>query len=310
MVKGKMPKKVVNKKKNKSRQMVVPRGFNLDAAATQYAQLLADPCHGPLVTGPFGDGAGGLISRFELDLVVNSNPADIGAAFCYSPSQNRGYITSAVLASDGTAFGWVPSAGTSPGWQFLLDNAIQYRVLSACLQISYPGSELSRAGIVSLGQLSGGVTTQLTLTTSQLRASSQYVERTPEGMSEVVLRPNSYDQLWSQPNTFEDDVEKGSVLVMSATGLPAGVGIRVRVVTVVEWKPKTAAGAGLVVPQRSTALSTNTLTQVLQKLDSYGDWMYHGALAAGKAASSVLRGVRAMGQLAYGASKVVPLLMG
>lgn len=305
-----------NKKKNRSQVARIPRSIRgaLDEKAALYAALLADPCHGPLVSGPFGDSGGGFVSRFEGDYIVNWALNESGAAYAFVPGKAFGYVTNAAVTSDVSTFVLTANSTFSPGLTFLTANASSFRTLSCCLQVYWPGAELSRGGVTSVGQSNHATLIGNTQTTSALRSTSQYVERTPATCAEIVWRPNNYDMEWAQPGVVSSATDnKYSALFMSQAGIDGGAanGMRVRVVVVYEWLPIiSSANTGLVQSSNRNQVSSNTFQDVIRHLDSFGDWMYHGALATGKAASSVYRGVRAMGQLYAGVSKVAPLLLG
>lgn len=293
-----------------TKKMIISRGPRLDRAAADYARLLSDPCEGPLVTGPFGDGSGGIVTRFEWDAVINTSTGETGAYYAFSPAQAYGFLTPTVLVSDSTAFTAVANTAYSPAYSFMLGNASQYRCLSACLQITYPGTEFSRAGVVSLGQfpqaVAGGATT-----TSKIRAASRYVERTPQHAAEIIWRPNNYDLEWSAPAISDaPTASKGSCLIATLAGGSVTTGLRVRVVCVYEWLPTAQFGSGLVVNTNVGSTSSNTYQDVIRTLDSFGDWMYRGALKVGNAADSILRGLEAATAIAYGEPRRMrPLLM-
>jgi hypothetical protein len=304
--------KMPGKKKAASKAIVttVPRGVRLDKPASDYAQLLSDPCKGPLVSGPFGDGGGGIVSRFEVDFIVNASATDTTAVVAFTPGLGSAYISSIALPFDSTAFTFTGVAADSPGLNYFSNNASAFRTLSACMQVYYPGSELSRAGITSIGQYSHATVTAASLTSSVLRSSATYVERVPDQMVELIWRPTNYDLEWFGVGTNEGTAlsDKRSTLISTTTGIPISTGMRIRLVAVYEWMPLTTVG--LVMPTRSSNPSANTFQDVIKKLDSFGDWMYHGALSVGSAASKLYAGARAVGQVAYGTTKMAAMLMG
>jgi hypothetical protein len=296
----------------KSRAQVIarlPRALSLDTAAATYAKLLADPCNGPLVTGPFGDGGGGMVTRFESDFLYNVNATETASAFAFVPGLAIGYTGSVVLPFDNTSFNFLANTGASPGYQWLNTNASQWRCLSACVQVYYPGTELNRSGLVSVGCLPAEFALATGQQVNQLRTLSQYVERTPDMMSEIIWRPNSYDLEFTTPQgETPATASRRSALYATGSGLPLATGLRYRVVAVYEWYP--VNNIGMVTPINRGQTSTSTFQQVIHRLDGIGDWMYHGALETAKAASSVYRGVRAVGQVAYGTAKMAAMLSG
>lgn len=282
-------------------------GPGFDKASADYAALLADPCNGPLVSGPFGDGSGGVVSRFERDIVINNTATDVGAALAFIPGLAHVQGTSSPVTNDTTAITFGPIlSGDMPGLSFLLTNAGQFRCLAACIQVYWPGSELNRQGIVSLGQFPADIVTDNVVATSDIRSASPYVERMPEGMCELKWRPTAYETTWQRANNVMDtsaDWDKYTALTISAAGIPVSTGVRVRMVAVYEWIPKPGTGAGLTTIHRTT-VKTGSLSNIIAALDRTGDWMYNGAMKAGHALVSMARGVGAIASVTNGAQRL------
>lgn len=279
----------------------------MDDASHRYAQLLADPCGGPLVSGPFGDGSSGMVSRFERDIIINNTATDVGAAIVWVPALCDALISTAPITSDTATitFGPVPSSDT-PGRNFLAANAGQFRCLASCMQVYWPGTELNRQGIVSLGQFPADVAQDAVVSTSDLRSASTYVERVPEGMVELVWRPSAYETTWQRVANVVDtstDWDKYTAMVISAAGIPVSTGVRIRIVAVYEWIPKPGTGLGLVSLTRNP-VRKGSLATVIDYLDRTGDWMYNGAYKAGHALSSLARGVGAIASFTNGAARL------
>jgi hypothetical protein len=310
MAKGKKPAARA-KRKVKVAPVVRMQRQLLDKRAADYAALLADPCNGPLITGPFGDGGAGLVSRFEIDFLVNTNATDTCAYYAYVPSCNIAYISAAAITSDGATISQVANGtNCAPGYTFLNANASSYRCLSACVQLYWPGTELTRSGVISLGQYSAFATQATPTTVSSTRSGAQYVERTPEVMSEITWRPNNFDLEWQAPGQLSSLplLEKSTAMIATAAGIPVSTGMRVRVVAVYEWLPLNVSGFSQTTNRGNN--SANTYTDVLRYLDSTGDWMYRGALAVARGASSVYRAASAIGKVAYGVAKYAPMIVG
>jgi len=298
-------------KKGRSQAMVVrtrvPRSPGLDTASRRYAQLLADPCNGPLVSGPFGDGSGGIISRFEYDVVLGNSVTDAGIVFGFIPSAVASAFNSVPLVLDNTVYPL--GTGYGPGQTYLSGGAEACRCLSACLQVFYPGSELSRQGIIGIGQCDARVfdTTLAGLSSTILRTTLQNVERMPAGYAEVIWRPNNYDITWQKPVDLSHLAQQ-TALAVSVYGIPASTGVRIRMVAVYEWQPTPANG--LTTPLIATTPSKNTLHDVLGYLDSFGNWMYKSANGVGHAAASLYRGATRVGEVAYGVTKMAAIMAG
>jgi len=302
-----MAKKRGNAKRQRKRVRVVPSGLSMDRASLDYAALLADPCNGPLVSGPFGDGSGGVVSRFERDIVINNTGTDVGAALVFVPGTATVQISNAPITSDtGTITFTTTTSGDMPGYNFLSTNAGQFRCLAACVQVYWPGSELNRQGIVSLGQFPADIVTDAVVSTSDIRTASPYVERMPDGMAELKWRPSAYETTWQRPAMIVDtstDWDKYTALAVTASGIPVSTGMRVRMVAVYEWIPKPGTNSGLTTIHRTT-VKTGSLSTIIAALDRTGDWMYSGAMKAGHALASMARGVGAITSVVNGAQRL------
>lgn len=297
-------------KKRASKPSKVPRptgGLRLHDAAVRYANLLADPCNGDLVPGPFGDGYGGMVARFEKEYIINNSSTDTAAAFVFNPFSGLVAWQTTPMVDDTNPVAWTVPAGSisHPGNSFLTANASWNRCLAACVQVYYPGSELSRAGVVSLGQYPAEVVND-TAAVATFRQMANYVVRTPSDCAEIVWRPNHADLLGREPIPLPSVLSNmagtnTTSLVVTAAGLPVTTGIRIRVVAVYEWMPDPLAGFKNTVVRNPNPV---TLGQVLSYLDRTGDWMAGTARAAGKAVSSLAHGVASIYQLGNGASRI------
>jgi hypothetical protein len=309
--KGKQGKKSKGNKKVRS-IVRVPRPM-LDGPAIEYAKLLANPCTGPLVPGPFGDGTGGIISRFEVDQVIDTGSTSVGSFVGFVPSSLAFYTAATAITGDAVAFSpyQIGTKNAGPGSTFCVANSGTYRVLSACLQLYYPGTELTRAGIVGVGQANVGSLSSAAITLSSARTLANFVERVPVDMVELVWRPNSWDLEWTNLASIDAETSSNfnrrSTIFASTFGIPVSTGMRVRMVSVVEWIPATATGqpSNIVVKN-----SNNSYTEVLNWLDSFGEWAYKGAMHVSKTAASLYSGARAVSSVAYGVGKMAALTMG
>jgi hypothetical protein len=315
--------KLVSRKAKKQPRKTprVPRALaqvkgGLDQAALDYARLIADPCNGPLVNAPFGDGQSGTIARFEVDGVWNTTGTDVGSFLIFVPSMLGYYQSTVPILADGTGY-TLSAIGGGPGSNFINTNAGSYRTLAACIQVYYPGSEQSRAGVTAVGQTNLGSVIPLgatTVSTGAIRTGAQYVERTPGTMVELKWTPNNYDMEWSAGITSSADgpsqylAGRRSALVTSTFGIPVSTGMRYRMVAVVEYLPLASTGQNFNPPR--APVSRNTFQDVTRYLANLGNWTYKGANDMGHALSSLYAGGRAVGRLAYGTAKLAALTMG
>lgn len=176
--------------------------------------------------------------------------------------------------------------------EFLNTQSTSYRCLSACMQVSWPGSELNRQGIVSLGVVPSSLLTQLSPTTlggqaspasiGQLRTASQFVGRMPDTKYECKWKPGpgddndfDYSAYNQNPSSTPSLTMNRNAILMSVAGLPDGVGVRIRTVAVYEYTP--VATAGLVNTVHTTR-SANTTQDVVREVDKkLGDnWFVRG----------------------------------
>lgn len=266
---------------NPKRASGVPK-VNLDRGAREYARLLADPCNGPLVAGPGPGLGGGIITRFETDFIAFAGAGITSGYLIFSPADANSVAGAGAL--DTTA-----SAGTTitgPGKTFLDAQASAHRCLSACMQVYWPGNELNRQGLIGMGYGTGQLYTDvlpvanggrgLSNTAANVRASNFHVERTPNGMVELKFKPTQADMNWlpteKESAQNQPELDARTTMTLSATGLPAATGIRIRLVAVYEWIPKISTGAGLVTTVGHSPPTYNTMNDILQALDRTGRW--------------------------------------
>lgn len=323
-----MAKKPISKKSkavakgmaNKSRPMraPVPRSL-LDAPAAALARLIQDPCNAPLTSTIWPGSAGSYVSRFESDFVIFTGATDTAGILAYVPGVNNSWVNATALSSDTGLTGFtLAGAFGSPGNTFLQATAGSIRAVASCIQVSYPGSELTRAGIVALGTMRFGdvaraVTTanggqNIATSAADMRTICQHTERMPTQMAEILWMPGGGDQspyLLGQPgNTaqFVDEASTRNALVVSVSGFPVNTGVRIRIVSVIEWTPKTSQG---MVSSVEVPKSNNSLNDILRALPASGgtSWFINAWAKAKpylKAAGSVIN---------YGAKILGPAML-
>lgn len=286
----------------------------LDAWGAAYARLLRNPCGAELAHPVYSGGSGGYLVRVEKDFLVATTLTSTCSYGWFAPSNmspTNGATTFGTFdttsdLNSGSAVG--AAAEEQPGFAFLSSVAQGVRCVSACLQVSYPGAELNRSGIVGLGTTTLAIAAGAN-TAAGMRTLATKVARTPDGVLEVKWTPNDAAQHYVNPNdsnasgNFEDDFP---ALFYTAAGLPAGVGLRVRLVAVYEWLPRSTMGV-IGTPGDNVTKSRNTLNHVINALRNAGDWAFEGFTSAGHAASSIgaaaiagrnlYRGSAAMGRL-------------
>lgn len=294
----------------------------LDVPARDLARLIMDPCNAKLTQSIWPGAEGAFVGRFETDYIAYSSATETAGALVYCPGINAGYVnlTPAVLDTTATL---LQSGAPAPGGSFfgvVGGTAASYRTVACCVQVSYPGSELTRAGIVSGGVVQFGTVapnistagggTNVATSVSALRTLSQHTERTPQNMMEITWFPGPGDMRFYNLNgnasiTGSDVVTEGedkNAIIITVAGLPVSTGVRIRIVTVFEWTPR--AGLG-VVSSAQTPASSSTLNDVLRALPASGgsNWFIN----AYKRSAPYLRAAGSV--ISYAAKTLGPALL-
>lgn len=301
----------------------VVQGPTLDRAAIEWAALLRDPCNAKLVAPcyPVGTGAS-VLMRFENDQIIANGATEVasfgalipGAALAF---QNAGPLTTDLL---GAVFGVQTSM--APGFAFLNTNVTSARAVAACVQITYPGTELNRSGIVGIGVIpaeaivnniatgSGGG--NITTSAAQVRIMTQHVERMPATVVEVKWFPGEKDAEPVNPENLATANQAQALvgrnaIVWSASGFPVSTGIRVRSVVIYEMNiGQTSTGnTNGAVQAILPPPSSSTPAQVLRAMYNRDpQWYIESAVKAaksiGNAISYARQGAKLAGQVIGG----------
>lgn len=302
---AKSKKMVVKAKTKRKAKMTVPRSV-LDKWGHNYAQLLADPCNGPLVSGVATDGGAGIVTRFRtVANISQSDVANLNAYYlAYIPACNY-VVTAGVTLTDPSVSWTTPGlvdANRGPGYSFLNTQAAQIRPLSSCIKIVYTGSELNRAGIVGTGCFPladlGAISS-----VDKLQAGMTNLDRMPEDFIEQIWRPNTNDGNYQDTVNVEgiNEYLRNNALVVAVT-LPPGTGVRMEITTVYEWQPR--YGTSGVTNPLPIVHTTSTLQQVLHQLDGLGNWGYRVGVQGAKTLSSLYSGYQSLKTLGAGVSRL------
>lgn len=321
----KTSKKQQQQRAQASKRPRVPRGMRLASSADTYADLLADPCRGPLV-GPIGATQKGYITRFEKTIVVPATYVDgtTKNTTCFAIRWNPGVIDPSATAQD-TLQGRVEVASNatlstaafltndeSPGYTFINTTATSARCLAACMQVTYTGSELNRQGVV--GSFVSSASLAFSSTNAEtLMGITQSRSRVADGMFEVRWKPNDYDVNFSHFNqsASTEQMAKHSALYLVGQNLSpttsANTAIMVRLVAVYEWTPD--ANEGMIVPAAPPG-SAETLASAVRRAYEKGAAFGELVHAAHGTYQRVRNAIAGVGAYAYGAGRsVAPLLL-
>lgn len=279
-------KKVTQKARKAAPQKaktVVMRRPGLDKAAADYARLIKDPCNAPLCPTIWPGSEGAFIGRYETDLIIWNQATAVAGVLVWCPGINTFFANDAILTSDTTAATLNLETGLVPGNGFLNNSSVvgSFRPVASCLQVMFPGTELNRSGVVAMGvtrfdpfinnvqTADGGL--NVGITASQTRALCQHTERMPATMAECLWQPGPEDAntvtLGGSATQQTNACIGRNVVVLSASGFPVNTGVRVRIVTVVEWTPANTNG---IVSSIEPPRSSNTINDVLRMLPADG----------------------------------------
>lgn len=264
------------KKKAPQRSQALGPVKRLDADARAFARLLNDPCYGKIV-GPIYQSSGtGLFVRLESDFIIGAEATAVGSACIFVPglisTGGEGLIQPlSVVTSDTSAISWTPNTTNQCGATFA-GSTSSVRAVAACLQVSFVGSELNRAGVISLAQMTKQTAMSYT-TLAKLRSGAERVVRVPDGVLEIKLSPMAKNaDFQTTTSTALTDTGEMPALVMSCSGIPASTGVRVRLIQVVEWTP--AAGAGVTNPSTAVNSSSSLQTILGAMTQANPQWQY------------------------------------
>jgi len=299
------------------RRPVRGRGAMLDPQAVAYARLLNDPCAAPLTHPVYSGSDSGLIARFENYYTANTTVTNATSGyFVWTPGAigNNGGAGPAFAQGEAALPGSAVTAATigtttQPGWNYLSTNSGAVRCVSACIQLFFAGAESARSGLIAYGGVSGSsILSGSSLNPQQALQLFEKYDRVPNSSIEVKWRPGNFDQDFTNPSTGTSVVEisRRQGLGFAWTGLPANVGIIVRMVAVYEYIP--IFSSGLVVPYNSRSTSNSTLDHVVNYLDSTGEWMYNMGRVAGSAYNVARQALPFVQAVSYAGSRVVPML--
>lgn len=238
MAKTTKSKKRAQRTKSKRMKQVVPRGLS------NYQQLVADPCAGPLCS-PYG-GERGIVQRFNADFSVNVTAGFTAGFFMYSPAANTYFYNG--NASSNVAI--APATGVGPAGTFIGTSTSKFRPIASCVEV-IPSA-------VSYNNITGEIGAIVTATNQVSTAGTYTVDNVfTLTTARSVLAKRNYNVVWFpggldhtyQPTavngsaTLSDQSDNNSVLV-AWRGYPAGTSLTIRVTVVLEWTPLIGIGTG------------------------------------------------------------------
>lgn len=290
MTMSKKKTKSPNKQKKQKTRMPRQLTAGFDEAAKSWARLLADPCNAPLAHACYPTTAGGMLQRYEFDFLVSTSGTSTAGGLIFTPGSPSTVGTSSVgavqyidAASDGIGVPWSVANGSQPG-VLNFGTMSGVRAVAACAQIMWPGSELTRSGIVGLGVVPSGITQPnpgQVPSVANLRTLCPFVTRMPNATAEIKWRPGEKDSMFVDPNSTQtNEVYNGhNSLLLCYSGFPVSTGVRIRLVVVyeVQYAIGYSTIASLVSPPEP--VSKFSINEIFSAMDKAGNWMYE--LASG-----------------------------
>lgn len=209
-------------------------------------EMIADPCFATLAESAYR-GRSGIVSRFTQLSTYNTG-VSTGLVAVFNPAAGSGNVTG---FTDST----IPTAAVVynyalPGQAFLLANSEGSRVIGACLDIDYLGTELNRSGMFYGGVVLGdSVPAGVGITPDSYKQLLPNQCRTPDRQVTQLWFPGvgneGYGNVGASSTAFTSEYNS---LGFIAEGLPAGIQIRIRLTTVVEWLPLQGVGVAMPSP--------------------------------------------------------------
>lgn len=246
---GKAPKKKAKASK-KSNNVVVPRrvrrsvgSIGISSHVANYAKLLGDPCAGPL--GSYFGGAHGIVQRFQGSFSVATAAGSTAAVLCIS-GNNSPSVGWANLANDTTAATLTYSQPDFPGATYCNTNSRGWRIVAMCARLFPQSSDMNNSGFVGAGNVPVSELPAQGVASSAagvFQSSLPMLARLPTSGFEVRWMPGEGDATYYDLNTASGPPKASSNgIIVALTGLPAGVGVKVVLTTVIEWLPRETSG--------------------------------------------------------------------
>jgi len=258
----------------------------LDTPAQEYARLLMDPCGARVVQPIYPGGDAGYLFRAESFLTVGVGAGDTAGVIHWAPgyinSSNSDFIGFSAVAS--TTASTMIGVVNSPGKAFLQANARGFRCVAACMKVTYPGAESSRAGRIHYGLTTAGFLdlTETSITVDGVAQALQHYSRTPPDTVEIIWRPQLADTEMADPSSTQNAQirDRKAAITLAYAGLPAAVGLTMHLTAVYEWTPAQNMGVGF--NALGKAVSRNSLDDVLDYIKNMGfSYVRQAAQSAG-----------------------------
>lgn len=268
-----MPSKQAKSKKKLAAKRMPIRGAKTmvkRASAVERAteMVLRDPCTGPIVH--IHPGEAGSILRLAQDITVNTVAGQTAGYVVFWPGANL-YVSGG-NASSSVAF--TPLSFPGPGATMLSTTARKARANAGCIQVLPSGISMTNmTGEIATGVLSADtITTTSSFSVDQVFQLLTRRETLAKIQFEQIWKPGITDQTYATAASANDGTfsvsnpEDANVIVIAFRGYPAGVGLSMRLTSVLEYTPR--AGLGIAGSQATTAVPYGNAINVTAKMDA------------------------------------------
>lgn len=283
----------------KRRRMKQASNRGLDASATAYARLLADPCNAPLAHPVYPGGDAGFLFRAESFITLGAGATDTSGILHWTP----GYINSTgtemlfTATTGGSTAGTLAAFSSAPGKAFLTAQSKAARCIAACVKVTFPGSESARGGRLHYGQTNAGlIDSGNSVTPDAVALSLQHFNRVPPQTTELIWKPNIADTEMNDPSEAASPLlrDRKAALTIAWAGLPVATGLTFHFTAVYEWTPLPGSGVGH--NSLGKNRTRNSLDDVLDTLigSGFGFVRHAAGMVGGAFANGVVNTVSTM----------------
>lgn len=221
----------------------------ISTVAANHWRMVSDPCGAPLAESAY-PGRSGITSRFT-------------GVFTYAGGTETAFLANYNFAALAAAINPLLASTTSvtqsynvvlPGQTFLNANAAAFRTIGACVSIQYVGTELNRAGTIYGGVLTANsIPAGIATTVDACKVLLPNETRTPgERILDLKWFPGYAEMEYDVSSGSDNFNNDHNALCVAAAGMTAGLGLVIRVTTIVEWLPKLTLGMSMPSPVAGT----------------------------------------------------------
>lgn len=226
-----------------------------------HAAMIMDPCNAKLCPC-VGRGDSGIMQKFSSTFTIGTTAAATAGVLLYSPGANTVYAADLAATTTTATIAYSPT--NAPGATMLTSNAADIRAIGTCIEIMPLVSEANRCGFYTYGNVSIKLATQgQVLTVDNVTSTLPVTSKIGDGTLAFKWCPGTSDDLYS-PQGAAASPDDSTVMAFAWGGYPAAGGFRVKITTIVEWRPK--AGMGMVESAAEVSATSATLDDVKRYL--------------------------------------------